>query len=86
MYLHDYYSYEKLRPLNLDEYKYVLAYLSFPQKFWKITRDYYNNIKKCNHNSFLYLLKKAVAHDKAHLDFAIQLGKFVENKFDTKIT
>ncbi|MDW8799802.1 CotS family spore coat protein [Clostridium sp. A1-XYC3] len=79
-------SYEKVRPLNLDEYKYILSYLSFPQKFWKITRDYYNNIRKCNHNSFLYLLKKAAANDEAHLDFTIQLGKFIENKFSTKIT
>lgn len=79
-------SYEETRTLNFDEYKYILAYLSFPQKLWKITRDYYNNIRKCNHNSFLYLLKKSVANDKAHLDFIIQLGKFIENKFSTKIT
>lgn len=79
-------SYEKIHPLNLDEYKYILAYLSFPQKFWKISRDYYNNIKKCNRNSFLYLLKKAVDKDRNHLDFVLQLGKYIEEKFDSKIT
>ena len=76
--------YERIRPLNLDEYKYILSYLSFPQKFWKISRDYYNNINKCNHNSFLYLLKKATEKDSQHLNFIIQFGKYIEEKFNTK--
>lgn len=79
-------SYEKIHPLNLDEYKYILAYLSFPQKFWKISRDYYNNIRKCNYNSFLYLLKKAVDKDISHLNLVLQLGKHIEDKFEVKIT
>ncbi len=78
--------YEEVCPLNLDEYKYILAYLAFPQKFWKISKDYYNNIKKCNHNSFFYLLKKATNKDTEHLDFIINFGKYIENKFNTKIT
>lgn len=79
-------SYDKIRPLNLDEYKYILSYVSFPQKFWKISRDYFNNIKKCNHNSFLYLLKKATERDIYHLNFVIQFGKYIERKFNTTIT
>lgn len=79
-------SYEKIHPLNLDEYKYILSYVCFPQKFWKISRDYYNNIKKCNHNSFLYLLKKATEKDLQHLNFIIYFGKYIEEKFHTKIT
>ncbi|WML35606.1 CotS family spore coat protein [Clostridium sp. OS1-26] len=78
--------YEKICPLTLDEYKYILAYLSFPQKFWKISKDYYNNIKKCNHNSFFYLLKKTVQRDTEHLNFVIDFGKHIENKFNTRIT
>lgn len=79
-------SYEKVCPLNLDEYKYLLTYLAFPQKFWKISKDYYNNIKKCNHNSFFYLLKKSVNRDVEHLNFVINFGKYIENKFNSKIT
>jgi CotS family spore coat protein len=77
--------YEEIYPLNLDEYQYIIAYLSFPQKFWKISRDYYNNIKKCNHNSFFYLLEKTIEKDKQHLDFIMQLKKHIEIKFSTKI-
>jgi CotS family spore coat protein len=78
--------YEKIHPLNLDEYKYILSYLSFPQKFWKISRDYYNNIKKCNHNAFLLLLRKSTEKDLYHLNFIVQFGKYIEEKFNTKIT
>jgi CotS family spore coat protein len=77
--------YERIHPLNLDEYKYILAYICFPQKFWKISKDYYNNIKRCNHNSLLYLLKKATEKDLRHLNFIIYFGKYIEEKFHTKI-
>lgn len=77
--------YDKIHPLNIDEYKYILSYLSFPQKFWKLSRDYYNNIKKCNHNSFSYLLKKSVECDNQQLDFIYKFGEHIENKFKTKI-
>ena len=60
-------------------------YLAFPQKYWKISRDYYNNINKCNKNSFLMLLKKACENTDYHLDFINQLKEHIENKFNTKI-
>ncbi|WP_123053013.1 CotS family spore coat protein [Clostridium sp. JN-1] len=78
--------YEKVHPLNFNEYKYILSYLSFPQKFWKLSRDYYNNIKKCNHNSFFYLLKKAVENDVDQLNFSLKFSKYIENKFNIEIT
>ncbi|HBC96035.1 MAG TPA: CotS family spore coat protein [Clostridium sp.] len=75
--------YEKTFPLTLDDYKYIISYLSFPQKFWKISRDYYNNILKCNHNSFIYLLKKYSSSCQNQLKFTIEFGKYIEKKFDT---
>ncbi|MBA5849864.1 CotS family spore coat protein [Clostridium sp. cel8] len=77
--------YEKTFSLNLDDYKYIISYLSFPQKFWKISRDYYNNISKCNHNSFFYLLKKASNNTETQLKFIIEFGKYVEKKFNTSL-
>lgn len=71
--------------LNLDDYKYIVSYLAFPQKFWKISRDYYNNINKCNHNSFFYLLKKASANNINQLEFIINLGKYICTKFNTSM-
>ena len=76
--------YEKIRPLSLDEYKYIYSYLVFPQKYWKISRDYYNNIHKCNENSFLTLLKNCVKNEDAMLNFRYDFGKYIENRF--KIT
>lgn len=78
--------YEENSTLNLDDYKYILSYLSFPQKFWKISRDYYNNIAKCNMSSFFYLLKKASNNNINQLEFIINLGKYIEKKFNTTIT
>ena len=77
--------YEEIYPLTLDEYKYILVYLSFPQKFWKISRDYYNNISKCNPNSFFTLLKKTVEKDESQIQFIEGLQSYVEDKFHVKL-
>lgn len=78
-------SYEKIHSLNLDEYKYILVYLCFPQKYWKISRDYYKNIRKCNQASFIKLLSKAVENDDNQLKFLHEFGMYIENKFNTKL-
>ncbi|MCM8710425.1 CotS family spore coat protein [Clostridium sp. SYSU_GA19001] len=77
--------YEDIYPLNLDEYKAILVYLAFPQKFWKISRDYYNNINKCNKNSFITLLNKSCSKSDYHLQFIDGFTKHIENKFHTYI-
>ncbi|NMM61929.1 CotS family spore coat protein [Clostridium sp. P21] len=78
--------YDKTHPLNIDDYKYILSYLCFPQKYWKLSRDYYNNMGKCNHNSFFYLLKNSLELDVSQLNFVLNFGKYIENKFKIKIT
>ncbi|OPJ59448.1 CotS family spore coat protein [Clostridium oryzae] len=77
--------YEAIKPLNLDEYKYILAYLAFPQKYWKISKDYYNNISRCNKNSFLTLLNKAIEKSENHMEFIKSFQKYIENKFNCNI-
>lgn len=77
--------YDNIKPLSFDEYKYILVYLAFPQKFWKISRDYYNNIKNCNPNSFLMLLRKAVDKDEEQMKFALNFKDYIENKFGRSI-
>lgn len=74
--------YEKIRPLSLDEYRYILVYLAFPQKYWKISRDYYNNIKKCNKTSFYTLLSKAVSKNDFQTDFALEFKNYIDKKFN----
>jgi len=74
--------YDALRPQNIDEYKYIMVYLTFPQKYWKISRDYYNNINKCNKSAFYTLLSKACDRNKEQLAFAINLKKYIDEKFN----
>ncbi|ERI90229.1 spore coat protein, CotS family [Clostridiales bacterium oral taxon 876 str. F0540] len=77
--------YEEKNPLTLDEFKALIVYLAFPQKFWKISRDYYNNINKCNKNSFVTLLNKTCAKSDFQLQFIRGLISYVEDRFQVKL-
>jgi len=74
-------AYNEIRPLNIDEYKYIMVYLSFPQKYWKISRDYYNNITKCNKNSFYMLLSKSCENNEDHIKFVHEFNSYILDKF-----
>ncbi|MCY6484240.1 CotS family spore coat protein [Clostridium aestuarii] len=76
-------SYEKIRPLTIDEYNYLLGYLAFPQRYWKISRDYYRNIRQCNKKSFTNILKKSTKHFDSQIKFAESFSCYIENKFNT---
>ena len=78
-------AYEEIKPISLDDYKFLIAYLAFPQKYWKISKDYYNNINKCNKNSFITLLNKATEKNEYHLQFINGLKSYVESKFKISI-
>lgn len=77
--------YEDIYPLSLDEYKAIFVYLAFPQKFWKISRDYFNNINKCNKNSFLTLLTKTCNKSDYQLQFMNGLYTYIEQKFNVNL-
>lgn len=74
--------YDKILPLTLDDYKYILVYLAFPQRYWKISRDYYGNINKCNKKAFYNLLNNSTNKNQYQLDFIESLKKYIENKFN----
>lgn len=78
-------AYDRFIPLNMDEYKYILSYLCFPQKFWKISKDYYKNINKCNKKSFEKILKKSVENIDNQSEFVYLFGKHIESKFGQKL-
>jgi len=73
--------YDKVLSLTLDDYKYIVSYLSFPQKYWKISKDYYNNISKCNKYSFQTLMHHTASKSEGQLEFIEKLSHHVENKF-----
>lgn len=78
-------NYEKENSLTDSDYKYVLAYLAFPQKFWKISRDYYRNIKKCNRNSFISLLEKSLDRSENQLKYIQHMIIILEKEYGVKI-
>lgn len=77
-------SYREENDFTHSDIKYVLAYLAFPQKFWKISRDYYRNIKKCNKNSFIILLEKSLERSENQLKFIQNLIKILEREYGVK--
>lgn len=79
-------QYEAYNTLTLDDYKYILAYLAYPQKFWKLSRDYYNNIQRCNKKSFIGLMNKAISSDKKQIEFSQKFARYIEKKFYTKLS
>lgn len=78
------YKYEQFKPLNLDEYKYIFSYLCFPQKYWKISRDYFNNVYNIKKTSFIPLINKATKNSSLQLEFAYEFLDLIENKFAVK--
>ena len=79
----DSYIYEN--ELTDSDLKFILAYIAFPQKFWKLSRDYYKNIRKCNKNSFISLMEKGLHKSKSQLDFTYELINTFRRHYDIKI-
>ena len=77
--------YSNTLPLSIDEYKYIIAYLAFPQKYWKLSKDYYNNINKCNKHSFQSLLIHATKKTDGQLEFVNKLITYTENLFKSSL-
>lgn len=75
-------SYEKIRPLNFDEYNYLLGYLAFPQRYWKLSRDYYRNIKKCNKKAFRDILIKSYSNFDSQIKFVEEFKDYIKDKFN----
>ena len=78
-------TYNNIFPLSLSDFRYITAYLCFPQKFWKVSRDYYKNITKCNKSSFCNLLSNAVSKVDLQYDFAVNMIDALQKEFDIVI-
>ncbi|GAB6169654.1 CotS family spore coat protein [Clostridium carnis] len=75
-------SYMEYNTLTSSDLKYILAYIAFPQKYWKLSRDYYKNIRRCNKNSFILLLEKGLERTGNQLEFIYELIKVFESKYN----
>ena len=74
-------SYETIRPLSYEEHISILSLLMFPHKYWKISRDYYKNIKNCNKESFISILKSIEKQEQNHQIFCEEFKSYIKNKF-----
>ncbi len=74
-------NYTNIKELSFSDLCYIIAYLSFPQKYWKISRDYYKNVSRCNKNSFNLLLEDAICKTENQYDFIINFIETLESMF-----
>lgn len=66
-------TYNNIAPLTESDIYYIISYICFPQKYWKISRDYFKNVHKCNKNSFFTLLNNASSKSEYQYDFAVNI-------------
>ena len=78
-------TYNECSPLTESDLKYLISYICFPQKYWKISRDYYKNITKCNKSAFLTLLLNATSKTDLQYYFALSIIDAVQKKFNTTL-
>lgn len=78
-------NYLKYSNLTKSDFYYICAYLCFPQKYWKLSRDYYRNISKCNKSTFYSLFSKAVENSNSQLEFARSLIDSLNRNFNLKL-
>lgn len=78
-------NYLKYSNLTKSDFYYICAYLCFPQKFWKLSRDYYRNISKCNKGTFYSLFSKSIEKCECQLEFAYSLIYSLNKNFNLKL-
>ena len=78
-------EYNEIRPFTHSDIRYIISYISFPQRFWKISRDYYKNMRKCNKYSFLTLLSRSNEKVYFHLKFIKELIPRIESEYGFKL-
>lgn len=79
-------TYNSISPMTQSDFYYILSYISFPQKYWKISRDYYKNIHKCNKSSFLTLLNSSIKRTNNQYEFSVNLLKEINLAFNSNLT
>ncbi|MCR6513484.1 MAG: CotS family spore coat protein [Clostridium sp.] len=77
--LREYNYHSKLTPSDL---RYLVTYISFPQKFWKISKDYFKNIGKCNKSAFITLLMKSNEKLNFQIDFVKEIIPRIEKEYN----
>jgi CotS family spore coat protein len=74
-------NYNEISPLTKSDLRYLVSYICFPQKYWRVSRDYYKNIHKCNKSAFLTLLSNTISKTDSQYDFTLNIIDSVQKKF-----
>lgn len=78
-------NYSSIKPLSSSDLRYITAYICFPQKYWKISHDYYRNVRKCNKVAFKKLLLAATSKSQEQYQFTLEIIDKIEKQFNTKL-
>lgn len=78
-------NYEIERQLDMTEIYGLYSFLEFPQKYWKIVRDYYSNIKSCNKKLFTSMLIKVCSQKDEHDLFCSSFQDYIEDRYSQKL-
>lgn len=68
-------AYEKIRPMEKEEYRQLYFRLSYPEKFWKIVNFYYNSGKAWIPDKNMEKLVKIVDQEKSKQQFLENLKR-----------
>lgn len=78
-------TYNESSRLTDSDLRYLISYICFPQKYWRISRDYYRNIHKCNKSAFFTLLSNATSKTDFQYAFALNIIDSVQKKFNVNL-
>ena len=71
-------TYDGVRKMSAQEYKYLYFYLAYPEKFWKIANHYNNSHKAWLSGRNIEKLEKVIEQENAREQFLQILFHFVE--------
>lgn len=67
--------YDSINPLNKNDFRYILSYISYPQKYWRLSKDYYSDSPKIKKEEAIDNLKKLNLTMKTQINFIKELEK-----------
>lgn len=74
-------EYNKIYPLDEEEYKYIYILLSFPRDIYSIIKNYYYKEKNWDEEVFINRLKNKLSNEEFRYEFLKKYKEFYEKKF-----
>ncbi|KPU44091.1 spore coat protein I [Oxobacter pfennigii] len=78
-------NYETQNQLTKTELLALYAFLEFPQKFWKVSRDYVSSKSNLNSKIQLPILTKTISQITDNYEFCFKFQNYLENRYDINL-